>query len=254
MPAPAMKDIPAPAATHVQVFTVSSTTRGEKRKFDGLDLRPAKPTRILLDNGADTCCVSEQKFQTEVYKCKPWPCIGVTGTTTIRYRGTLTFKSVNELITRKIRLQNVPVIPGSPHDVIVGQSLLEPEGSETIRIGSTLRIFDADKTTIVTAERSGALYFIIQPHQVCAKLSVIPAAPATKYKRSNRKSRASLATWHQRLGHAGYAKIEQIAKHGLIHGLELSDHKREDCIHCDMGKLTAQPANFFQARKTCTQI
>jgi hypothetical protein len=65
------------------VFTVSSTTRGEKRKFDGLELRPAKPTIILLDNGADTCCVSEQRFLTDVYKCKPWPCIGVTGTTTL---------------------------------------------------------------------------------------------------------------------------------------------------------------------------
>jgi hypothetical protein len=37
-PAPAMQKIPAPAATHVRVFTVSSTTRGEKRKFDGLEL------------------------------------------------------------------------------------------------------------------------------------------------------------------------------------------------------------------------
>jgi hypothetical protein len=101
---------------------------------------------------------------------------------------------------------------------------------------------------IVTAEKSGALYYIVQPHQFFAKTSVPPKEK--KAKRSDRKSRASLFTWHQRLGHCGYARVEEIAKYGLIHGLEITDSIRKLCIHCDMGKLPQHPANFFEAKQT----
>jgi hypothetical protein len=173
--------------------------------------------------------------------------LGSYGIVTITQRGTLTFHSANGPKIRKIKLNNVPVIHGSPHDIIIGQSHLEPEGSQTIRIGTTLRIIDSSMTTIVTAEKSGALYYIAQPHTILAKSSKAPVA-SNKSKRSDRKSRASLKIWHQRLGHISYRKIEQIAKHGLIHGLELADHDRNRCIHCDMGKLPRSPANFFKAK------
>jgi hypothetical protein len=222
--------------------------RNKRKTFISSESNPNSRTlpRIMLDSGADTACVSKQEFLTEVYAWQPWPVLGVTGKTYIKKRGTLTFYSVNDPHVRKIVLRHVPIIPESPHDIIVGQSLLDPPGSVTSRVGTTKRITDCFNDTIVTAERSGALYYIVQPQQISAKSS----GTRKKTKRSDRKWRASLVTWHQRLGHPGYQRVKEIATNGLIHGLELSDKERKDCVHCDMGKLHQHPANFFEAKRT----
>jgi hypothetical protein len=114
----------APAATSmaIRICPISSANGGTKRKsqpHDFSNMQPAKAARILLDSGADTCCVSSPKFLSKVYDCQPWPVLGVTGSMTITQRGTLTFHSANGPKIRKIRLNNVPVIHGSPHDIII---------------------------------------------------------------------------------------------------------------------------------------
>jgi hypothetical protein len=115
-----------PATTNSKAYRIcpiSSTDRGKKRKsqhHESSNPKPIKAARILLDSGADTCCVSSPRLLSKVYDCQPWPVMGVTGSMTIRQRGTLTYHSANGPKIRKIKLNNVPVICGSPHDILVG--------------------------------------------------------------------------------------------------------------------------------------
>jgi hypothetical protein len=197
--------VPATTSKAFRICPISSANRGKKRKLQHHELsntKPAKAARILLDSGADTCCVSSPKFLSRVYDCQPWPVMGVTGSMTIRQRGALTFHSANGPKIRKIKLNNVPVIHGSPHDIIVGQSLLEPEGSQTVRIGTTLRIIDASMTTIITADKSGALYYIEQPRdsrEILQNPRGINQTQAIRPKVASFPESLASATWpHQR--------------------------------------------------------
>jgi hypothetical protein len=142
----------APQALRMCPMSSNDKHRNKRKTLISSESKPNSRTlpRIMLDSGADTACVSKQEFLTEVYTCKPWPVLGVTGKTYIKKRGTLTFYSANDQYVRRIVLQHVPIIPESPHDIIAGQSLLEPPDSVISRVGTTKRITDRFNDTIVT--------------------------------------------------------------------------------------------------------
>lgn len=169
-------------------------------------------------------------------------------------KGSITFDFVRDNGTFRVKLSEVYYIPQLKKNLFA-VSAADARGYWTSFRNGVAYITKGDtgETVLQTPVTADGVYILKVARAKPTpppKPPGLSAAPAVTWLQANPSTISDANTWHRRLAHIGYKRIQAMAK-GMVEGLpqmEIPKHKT-NCTPCIQGKATREPVNHHPTKK-----
>ncbi len=139
----------------------------------------------------------------------------------------------------RVKIENVLYVPSAPVSLL---STMTMKRSYHDGLTNTLRIKPKKRGS---PSKTWGYCDLVGGTPIIRTASMQPIALAAN-SRENRSSRAPMSTWHRRLGHISFDRVEQTVH--ALEGAEITENDIEFCETCQLANSTTRPSRVPQER------